>query len=112
MCNFFLHPALLALVRVPVTRARSGPSLTALLNEGSQVTLITKEAVARLGLDQGTPWSLWLQVVGSQYREIPSSLHKVKLADREGATRELLVAAVSSIAGRAGLQAKAQVPRA
>ena len=42
-------------------------------------------------------------MVGAQYREIPSSLHKVNLVDREGASRELLAAGVSSIA-QCGLQ--------
>jgi hypothetical protein len=97
-CNFYKHPALLALVKVPVAQSGSTPNLTALLDEGSQVTLITKEAATRLGLGPGVRWSLWLQVVGAQYREIPSTLHKVRLLDRDGATRELLAAAVNSIA--------------
>ena len=97
-CNFFRHPALLALVKIQAAGARTGPSLTALLDEGSQVTLITKEAATRMDLGPGKPWSLWLQVVGSQYREMPSSLHMVKLIDKDGASREFMAAAVNSIA--------------
>ena len=97
-CNFLRHPALLALQKVEAETTNRTGLLTTLMDKGSQITLLREGAAVDLGLGPGTPWTMFLQVVGSQNREIPTTLHTFSLKDATGNLRLITAATVTSIA--------------
>ena len=74
-CGFLRHPALLATHVIKVLTSSGNMSINALSDEGSQITLVSQEAVYRLKLGPGVPWTMFLQVVGAQYREVQTRLY-------------------------------------
>ena len=93
------HPSLLAVHLVPAVGKHGVVHLlNTMSDEGSQVTLLTKRAAERLHLGPRRPWTLYLQVVGSQYRPLHTTLHKIRLRDAAGQTKEVTAATVESIA--------------
>ena len=94
---FTQHQALLGLQRVEVQARRGTARITLLADKGSMINLIRRDMVTTLGLGTGTPWQLHLQVVGSHYRGIPSSLHNISFLDSKGAAHIITAVTVSSI---------------
>ena len=98
--TFTTNPALLAIQEVPAKAPGTAKArnITVMSDEGSQITLVRKGCAVALRLGPGTPWTLYLQVVGSQFREIQTTLHTLALVDSEGKERTVIAAAVNSIA--------------
>ena len=97
-CGFLQHPALLATHHIPALAPSGQVLINALSDEGSQITLVAQKAVDRLQLGPGQPWTMFLQVVGSQFREVPTKLYTLRLVDRKGEVRTVTAASVSSVA--------------
>ena len=97
-CGFLRHPALLATHVIQVVTSSGKIPINALSDEGSQITLVSQKAVSRMKLGPGVPWTMFLQVVGSQYREVQTELYTLRLQDRKGQIREVTAAAVATVA--------------
>ena len=51
----------------------------------------------RLGAGPGFPWTLSIQVVGEEIRDIQTRLYKIYLKDKSGQTRSLVAAGIDNI---------------
>ena len=93
--TFTESSALLATVRVPDSTGKVNVLL--LCVEGAQVSLVRHSTAKRLGAGPGTPWTLSIQVVGDEFRNLPTKLYHINLMDSCGRIRSLVAAGIDDI---------------
>ena len=87
--------ALVAIARVPAATGKEDVLL--LCNEGAQMSKVRHSVAQRLGAGPGIPWTLSIQVVGEELRDIHNRLYDIHLKDKSGHTRSLLAVGIDSI---------------
>ena len=70
LCTFMEISALLAIVRVPAGTGKE--DILLLCDEGAQVSLVRHSTAQRLGAGPGTLWILSIQVMGEEFRNLPT----------------------------------------
>ena len=68
-----------------------------LCDEGAQVLLVRHSMAKRLGAGPGTPWTLRIQVVGEEFRNLPTKLYHINLKDSCGRLHLLVAAGIDNI---------------